>query len=435
MLRSPWIKHGFWNTLEHAITTGADAFWGFALVWILSTEAFSRIALAQAFVSACLLFFFSPETILTRDLAHWKRRGPGPLMALLRVLRRFGWLKWFGALGVSAVVAFRSGSDAEAWTHFWALVWAFSVILMPQVGGADREFLRRELRLKELNLLTLYRKLAFAAGTTAVAFIWPDRLDLLAIIAGLVLITSAVLTQWRAKKWISIEFGSNIATESQVSAREILSLSFNAYSIWVHIAASLSSWVQTMDLFFLGMFLGIGREAGLYAVALKLANFSTVLPIALANGASLWVSRREAVAPEFERAKLRHLTAWFIVAIVLQAVAIWAASPYVLRFLSHGRWTQAEQSSMAGWLVWILAGTAMASATQIARMWLQLRADMGKVCLTLHLPWAACSVVLYAVAADVWGTRGVAAANVLSSAVLVVLVSLAYRLPVAKAPC
>jgi hypothetical protein len=243
MLRSPWIKHGFWNTLEHGITSAADAASALALVWVFTSETFSRIAIAQAFVASCLLLFFSPETILTRELTTWKRQGAGALKALMRVLRRFGWAKWIAALGVSAIVALlRFGTGDEAWTHFWALVWAFSVVLMPQVGGADREFLRRELRLKELTAITLYRKLAFAIGTVGVAFAWPERLDLLAIVACSVLISSAVLTQWRAAKWIGAELGANASTASTLSTLEIVKLSFNSYSIWVHIAASLSTW-------------------------------------------------------------------------------------------------------------------------------------------------------------------------------------------------
>src|SRR5690349_7893352 len=75
MLRSPWLKHGFWNTLEHAITSAADAFTAMALVWVFTPETFSRISLAQAFVSASSLLFYSPETILTRDLIQWKKQG------------------------------------------------------------------------------------------------------------------------------------------------------------------------------------------------------------------------------------------------------------------------------------------------------------------------------------------------------------------------
>jgi hypothetical protein len=175
------------------------------------------------------------------------------------------------------------------------------------------------------------------------------------------------------------------------------------------------------------MFLGAGREAGLYAVVLKLANFSTVLPIALANGASLWVSRREVHDAAFERKKLRGFMAWFIAATALQAFALWVVSPYLLRFLSHGRWTLDEMTSMAVWLAWILTGTALASATQVARMWLQLRADMSAICLRVHIPWAAASVIIYGVAAYSWSIPGVAVANIFTSAVLVVMVALAYR--------
>jgi hypothetical protein len=430
MTRSPWIKPGFWNTLEHGITNAADALSAIVLVWILSTGTFSRLALAQAFVSACLLFFISPETILTRDLLRWKQQGAGSLLAMLSALRYFGWIKWMASIGISAVVsAVGYGTGPEAWTRFWALVWAFSLVLAPQVGGADREFLRRELRLKELNLITLYRKLSFTTGTVVVAFVWPERLDLLALVACVVLITSAAMTQWQARKWIFHELGGSREEARSVSAREVLKLSFNSYSIWVHIAASLSNWVQSMDLFFLGVFLGAGHEAGLYAIVLKLANFSAPLPIALANGVSLWVSRREAGDPELEREKLRRFSFWFIAAVGLQALTIWLLSPWAFRFLSHGRWSAIEQTSMTHWLAWILAGTAMASSTQLARMWLQLRADMRDICLRLHLPWAVSSAVMYGLAAWGWGIPGAAMANVLSSAVLIVLASLAYRLP------
>lgn len=415
-----WLRHGFWNTLEHGVTRASDAMTTLVLLWALPAEIFARLALAQSWVAPTLLLFISPEQVLYRDFARWQSEGPASLAARLRALRLFAWGKGQLALPVAAALALGlpGGSYAEC---FFALVWAFSLALGPQIAGADREYLRLDLRLKELNGLSLWQKLSLLGGTTAAAFALPGRMDALAGAALFSVLSAAVLARWRVRELLRAKGADSEALRGRRGPPILATLadSLGTFSIWSHLLGVIANWIQTLDLFFLGAFQGSlglrARELGLYAATLKLANFSQALPMALSNLFSVRLGREmpeDRIARRAEAGLVLRSTAGLGSVALVQGAAILALAPWATRVLSHGRWSEEEQTRMVGWLVWILGGAVLLTLTYIPTSWLVIRGRISAVFLRVSLPWLALALGIYGAAAATAGADGVARANV-----------------------
>lgn len=422
-----WLKHGFWNTLEHAITRIADAATSLVLLWALAPELFARLAFAQALVAPTLFFFVSPETVIYRDYSRWKGEGMAALSARLQALRRFGWGKAQAALVLSALLAFIEASSGTTWLErFFALVWAYSLVLAPQIAGADREFLRMDLRLKQLNFVSLYQKLVLLGGTAAVALLLPGRIDGIAAVAAFSALSSAGIAFAMARAAI----GPVPATRGLVPTTfETLADSLKTFTLWTHLSGVLNNWILTMDLFFLG-FLGYpARTVGLYAAVLKLANFSMAAPLALSNLFSVALGRRAADDPsrKGERREMWRYTALLGAGTLVQAAVIALLAPWLIELLSHGRWSPAEQLEMREWLLWILGGGVIVGATFLLGTWLTLRGDVRALFFRVSVPWTVLAVAIYACAARNAGAQGAAIANPIVGACLFGLLCIQAR--------
>jgi hypothetical protein len=404
-MRGNWIRHGFWNTAEHATVRVSDALVTLLLIWLLPTESFSRLALAQAFVAPLLLAFVSPEAAIYRDFTTWRQEGSPRLAARLRAFRRFGEFKLLAALVIAAL-----GSWGEE-ERFWALLWAFSLSLAPQLPGADREFLRLELGFKELLGLTAYQKAVILGGSAWAASAYPESTRLLALVAFLAAVSSAALAWVSVRRRFSRE---DWAASRRIGVfRETVFGSLRSFSLWTHLSGSIQNAVQTLDLFFLGMLGASPRETGLYAAVLKLANFSTALPLAASNLFSVWIGRRSAQDGLAQEIRERNRLSVLLLGLnAVQGVAIAVCAPLFLNALSRGRWHDDEIGLMMSWLTRLVAAMAIFCSTYLLYFWLNRRGDVIRMFWMVSLPWAFASAAIYAWAAQTGGVSAVADANV-----------------------
>lgn len=419
-MRSQWFRHGFLNTLEHGVTRFADALTSIVLLWSLSSESFSKLALAQAYVAPVLFLFVSPEVVIYRDFHKWKEEGRQNLTARLRIFRLFSWGKAQAALFIALLLALTHPQQFSYIESFFAFIWAFSLVLAPQIAGPDREFLRLHLKLKDLNAISLYQKLALLGGTALVALLYPNSNTIIpfAIIAAFSALSAALIASWRAKVALAqIPVGGQ---GTDLSVFSVLYDSLHGFSVWSHVQGILTNWVQSMDLFFLGLWGLPVRQIGLYAAALKLANFSSALPTALANLFSIWLGRRP--TDDGEKRTILKYSGKLFASNVIQAIIIAAIAPFAIQMLSHGRWTEAEQREMFFWLLWILSGMVLITSTYLLSSWLALRGLIKGLLGRVVVPWAIASFVIYAVATRLGGFEWAARANVIVAAVYVILI-------------
>lgn len=408
-----WIRPAALNILEHSSTRVADAATTLLVLLILDTEVFGRLALAQAWVAPTLFFFVCPENVLYRDFRKWEAEGTSPFNAKLDILRRFAWAKAFVAIGVAAAIA-RGETD-----FFFALLWAFALSLGPQIFGPDREFLRTSLELGTLNRVNILQKFFLLLGTAAALLIWKGKVSVLALQACFVVFVFALIYRARAKAVILRKMGQPFP-QREISFWKVIGDSLGSFSLWQHLASVVLNWIETMDLFFLGIFGYPPREVGLYAAALKLANFSKALPMALSNTYSVRLARTQ--DPVNEHRELKISVSVLLVVTLAQAVVLFFVSPWIFEFFSKGRWSTPEISTMRTWFGWILLAGVLNAPLFVLTAWLYVRTRARDVFLRLYLPLAVVSVFIYSSAAYSRSLQWVAISNVGVALLLVGLV-------------
>jgi hypothetical protein len=428
-MKRPWLHHAFWNTLEQGITRATDALTGLVLIWVLQPEIFSELVLAQAWVAPTLLLFLCPEGSVYRDLAGWKRAGPDHVAGSLRALRLFAWAKVVVAIVAGLLLAGVIPGRAAFSSRIAAVLWAYFIALGPQIGGPDREFLRLELRLRTLNVLTIIQKTTLLGGTILVSVIAGTELAPLAAVAALSATVCAFLA-WRCSVAVLRSQGASAAGLSGHGAppiRETLSRTLLTFTLWQHLSQTLNVWIRTMDLFFLGLFGLPARVLGLYGAALKVANLATAVPMAAMSLFTVWLGRKDVPRPREERRFVLRITLLVGLGTLLIAVAIALCLPVILRLLSHGRWTPEEIATMSGWIHWMLAAGTVFITPILLLWWLALRTSYARLFLEVYVPWTAVSLVLFAVAAGLGGAEWAVRMSVVVGAVYPVLILVRFR--------
>jgi hypothetical protein len=424
-LRLRWLRHGLLNAFEQGFTRASDAIFSLALVAIFPPEQFSRLALAQAAVAPLLLLFIAPEAVMYKDFGLWHERGIGFTAASIRGFRIIGWWKAAVAVFISAAVA-AFGDDFSQ--RFFPMIWAFCLVLMPQIAGADREYLRLSLNLRQLNLLTAVQKSMMLGGLMMVVFAFQSSIPALACFTALIAAINAILAKICVDRTLlaSGATRSDMAGEGGPGVREVLYHSLRSYSFWNHISGNVLSWVQTMDLFFLGTFSLPAHQVGLYAFALKISNMALMLPTAIANSFQIWLGRRIST-PQGDLLEWRQQKRFSIILagiVGLACLAIAVLAPAIFTALARGRWSAEEQTTMSAWMYWILGGAFLYSSALPTAFWLQVRVSTFELFKKIYLPWLICSLLAYGYGTWSNGFEGAAMANVAVGAVFVCLVGL-----------
>ena len=425
---SSWLSNGIWNTAEHASTRILDAVATLVLLWSVPTEKFSHLAIAQAWVAPALLLFIAPETILYRDFAKWQIEGKGVLLTRIRALRRFAWGKVLAGVVLSLGIAAVSGSDDLFFDRFFALIWAFSLPLAPQIAGPDRELLRIALHLRELNFVTFFQRALYLGLLLFAIRFFDSSMASLAVAASTAVLLSATFSRFLVER----SFRGTRAVKSPTdSFRNVISNSLIGFSLWNHIAGIVIGWMQTMDLFFLGIFRFSAIEIGLYSTVLKLSNFALAAPFAFSN---LYAVRLGRVPPEEvdsnripEKRKMWKVSGVLVLFSMVQALLFRLLFPALLTGLSRGRWSEVQIVRMLGWLNWILPACALFGSLLLWTAWLNVRTSIRLLVLRAYVPWGIFALGSYAWCTSRYGPEGAARANLLVVALLVPLLVYATR--------
>jgi hypothetical protein len=414
------------NTFEYGVVRASDALSSLLLIWALPVESFSKLALAQAATAPALFLFISPESVFYRHFARWKAEGPDALFGRLGAFRRFAWGKIQLAVLLAAGFAWIRGGQEPVLERFWTLLWAFAVTLGPHASNPDREFLRLELRFKAINALTMYQKLSLLAGTVAVALLAPARLDLLAGAA----VFSTLSASWLARA-LAVRALKRMGADGRirVDVVPLIAASVREFSIWHHLVGAITNWIQSMDVFFLGLFRFPAAQVGLYAAALKVANLVQAPPTALASLYAVWLGRRvpDAANLHDERRRLPAATFGLALAAAAFGVAVCTLAPWLFQLLSRGRWSESGIRDALRWVRWIAGGGVLLSTALLPYTWITYRDRIEAYLKCVQLSWLALSLAVYGVAVWTWGFEGAAVSNVVVAAASLVLIVLFLR--------
>lgn len=428
--KSGWLSNGIWNTAEHASTRILDALTTLIVLWSVPTEQFSHLALAQAWVAPALLLFIAPETILYRDFSKWEAEGRGVLLTRIRALRRFAWGKVFAAvllsLGIAAFASSGGGTESTYYDRLFALLWAFSLPLAPQIAGPDRELLRIDLRLRELNFVTLFQRGLYLVLLLFAVRFYGSSMGALAIASTVAVLLSAGVSRFLVERNFR---GTAPIHSSADSFVNIISRSLTGFSIWNHIAGIVIGWMQTMDLFFLGIFGFSAMDIGLYSTVLKLSNFTLAGPFAFSNLYAVHLGRADPRQGIEQRSdewrKMIRFSGALVAFAVCQTLIFRFASPWILSALSRGRWSDADLGRMLGWLNWLLPSCALFGSLLLWTAWLNVRTPIRALVLRAYAPWGVVALTVYALFIYRLGPDGAAYANLIVVALLIPLLAFA----------
>jgi len=426
-----WFRYSALNLVEHGVTRGADVLMTFAVVWGFSAESFSLLATAQAMV-APLLLFFPPVYILYKEFAGWKAKSPDTLAGYLWILRRFGLGLGQLAFVLALIAAIYMPVGTHYWTRFWALLWGFSLTAGINVFAPDRELLRIELKMRDLNTVTFFQKATALAGTLTVVFFFPGRIELLALVMLGSVVATARLSYIFAARALREAGASEDSIRGKNAPPIIPALKgmMSDFSLWNHLSGVIWNWIQSLDLFFLGFFKLPVLTLGLYSVGLKIANLSLAVPMAFGNIFAVWVGRRLGDEKEHgeEKGKLLRFSGILFAGCVLQGAALYLVAPYLISLLAHGRWDDSQRATLLHWLGWIIAGSSVFGSAFLLNWWLTLRASASSLLARVYCPLLVLSLGTYGFTAKLKGPDGTAPANLaVAGAYLVLLLFFVIR--------
>lgn len=388
-MKRHWLKLAFWNTSEVLLTRFGDAAVTLLLLLLLPTELFAELVLNQAFIAPLMILFISPSNIIYREFARWKEAGASGMRQRLYALRLYGIIAFVAALSGSALILAARG-ELE---RFWPFVWAWSLMLGIFLCGADREFLRLSLRVREVSFVTMLQKVLLIAGLS-ICFTLPGGATLrgLALSALASQALSALISYRLTQREIDAQ---GVGDGRRIPVMETLRTGFREFALWQHCAGVLWGWTLIMDLYFLGLAHLPAFHIGLYATAVKVANFASVIPQALNNLFSIWVARKSTNPSKQEGKWLVISTALAVLSTVTAAGVIHVSSPWILELFSRGRWTADDQEQIRSWLFWILIALSVLSIPANLISWAGLRKSMRKLLIQVYVPTAAVSAAVY----------------------------------------
>jgi hypothetical protein len=412
MTRRIWIKIASWTFVDLVGTRILDAGITFLVIRSLPTESFSGVALAQALITPWLILFVPPAAIIYRDYRIWRAEGAATLSWKLGVLRTYGFLAWAIASTLGSAIFLLIWKQAE-WSH---LLWAWTLTLGLYISGADREFLRIELAPRRVVFITLIQKLLVLSGF-AISYIWaPDHL--MPVLAASIIVSYLVYSR-ALRRWALAACASPAVKRSFKESLHSLTGHMRDFLIWNHAGGVLFGWIQTMDLFMAGVFKLPAHETGLYAVAAKLANFVSILPNALTNTFSVWLSRADKSGKE----TLIRVTLTILGTATLTAIALIWLAPYALDWLGRGRWSIEEKHQIIAWMKSLSIGGVMLSSGTGFMLWHSIKGNVKRTLFTIYLPGSIIAASTYVTALHFGGLSAAAKA---SAGVGTVFLLLAY---------
>lgn len=416
MTRRIWIKIASWTFVDLIGTRILDAGITFLVIRNLPTDTFAGVALAQALITPWLILFVPPAAIIFRDYRIWKAEGAETLAWKLKVLRTYGFTAWLIASILGSALFLLFWDRAEL-SH---LIWAWTLTLGIYSAGADREFLRIELAPKRVVLITFLQKIIVLFGFFSAQRWAPEHLM---PSLALTLVASYMIYAAALKAWAERACGIKPKSKSFQEGLRSIRTHMRDYLIWNHAGGVFFGWTQTMDLFVAGIVGMPSAETGLYAVAAKFANFASIIPNALTNTFSVWLSREDRSGSH----TLLRVTLTILITGAITAGAIQLLAPLALDWLGNDRWSASQKSQILNWMKFLSIGVVMLSAGTGLMLWQSIKGNVKRSLISIHFPTAVVAGITYFFAIQMGGLTAVAQASAVVGTVFLLLGYISIR--------
>lgn len=404
-----WIVHAFFTLVEHGAIRVLDALTTLVLIRILGGVHFGMFSVYQSWVGLILLMLPYAELSLYRDYGTLKATGElGPQLATFKT---YNFIKLALAAVLAVSLALPEKGDIYS-ARVSLLGFAMALPLSQSFYGFMRDPMRFERQQHLVAIISSMQKICLIGAMVAAFFVFPGRMPVLFCSAMVVYVFFAFVWSKAAR---------DAVPRARLSLGEFadrLKKIMRGTVIWIHINGVITGTVLTLDILMLNAVKADLEEIGRYSIALKVANFFQLVPMALANSFGVYLGKwQHAQNPRKEQKAMYALVAGFsLMCYALFRIAYHFGMP-ILDFIGKHKIAGDAFTRVMQYYYWQMFGLMIMAAVFPLSTYLGARASLKKITAWIFIPWFLFAAVVYRVAAG-YGLLYAARANVVTYAAL-----------------
>jgi O-antigen/teichoic acid export membrane protein len=366
------------------------------IVNALPREEYGIIGIVSGYTVFVMWFAINPEAILAKKYKEIRKKS---FSDYISILINFGILRIFLlgiiSIPISVYLFFTTGSYLVSGIMV-AHVLVQSMILL---SGMLQYILKIEFKQKEITKKTFFIK-TFEVLLLLILFVSPN-LTLYYLLAFTVAIFESFI--W-FKLLIKVEFFKLFCPIKKVYV-EIKDNLFS-FSIWQHLNNNLIQYIYQIDTVFLSFWVSL-TVIGNYSIALKIANFSFILPSIIQNSTILSMTRITDIKKRNKTLNI-FLKYSFLISIFQFLVFIFLGKFYVLLY------SKESVDEIYLYTLLILSGITILNIIRPIFGYIISQMSVKSFFFWSVLPAVLFSTVNYFLTAKFYGAMGVAIANIIN---------------------
>ncbi len=355
----------------------------FLLSRILPREDIAIIGISSGFIAMFALLMITPEVLLFRDYASFKKNPKTFAESFLS----------FWAIRTVLVLSLMMGG---AWLLYssrgdFLLIYLLGAALVYHLNtlqASIQEFFFVEFRQKDILKMNLAYQLLFLIG---LGIVYVER-EL-----GVYLLLLLILTGLFSLAWVARflkTFPVPLRFSPAVLKQDFKSV-FNTSILWNHFIGAVAQLIYRGDIFFLGFF-ATAFAVGNYTIALTLAGVFIFVPQILQKMCTVALTRSTGKAGDFPI--VNAMVKYSILLSVLQFIGFYLLGDWILSFVVP---TNHHEVYSIG--LWIVGGVNIFNAVRPLHGYASTRANLKHLFMEVFLPAGIVALLIFAWAA----TQGV----------------------------
>jgi O-antigen/teichoic acid export membrane protein len=402
-LKEQLFKQTAMSTANQALSMVMGLFSFFLLSRILPREDIAIIGITGGFIAMFALLMITPEVLLFRDYASFKK-NPKKFAESFLSFWAIRTLLVFFLMLLGGWLLYSSRGDFL----LIYLIGAALVYHLNTLQASIQEFFFVEFRQKDILKMNLAYQLLFLGG---LGIVYVER-ELGVYLLLLVILTGLFSLAWVYRFLKTFPFPLRFSPK--VLKQDFKSV-FNTSILWNHFIGAVAQLIYRGDIFFLGFF-ATAFAVGNYTIALTLAGVFVFIPQILQKMCIVALTRT--TGKENDLPIVNAMVKYSIVVSLVQFIGYYLLGDYVLSFVAPD-----NHLEVYGLGLLIVGGVSLFNAVRPLHGYAYSRGNLKQLFLEVFLPSAGVAIIAYAWAAT-QGVQVAAAANVLVYATLSLLLLL-----------
>ncbi|QQR93142.1 MAG: hypothetical protein IPJ89_02805 [Candidatus Iainarchaeum archaeon] len=373
----------------------------FLISRILEREEIAYIGIAAGLLAMLSPILLSPEVILFRDYAAFKKNTNKYVSAFL-----FFWLvRSIFIMGVISVISYLLYAK-DNFQLFLYVVGAGLIMCFSMLHASIQELCFVEFKQVETLRLNFIYYAIFLVG---LIYIYFNR-DIMIYLVVLMLSSFALALLWLERLFRVFRF---VPVFDVRALETLLKTIISGVGMWSHLISSSIQLIYRADLFFLGLFV-TAFVTGNYTIALMFSSLFVFVPQVLQKMCIAGLTRSVS-KPEDMKIVNAFLKYTFVLSII-QVAGYVLLGKFIISFIDA---QNADSIFQLG--LFLVIGTNIFNVIRPIHSYAFARANLKQLLVHVFLPAGILAVIFYSVAAYAYGGLVTAQANVLVYVVLVLI--------------